>query len=533
MKNLLNKEKTYLLITGAISIAFIGYAWLASITTKKELYGFQYEIPLIIGGIWLFASSMFVTKKIFGKNWDLSKIYLFSAVSLYGLLLWVQAPTHGMDIDFHYDATYVLTDLVLGEELYEWDFATGNLKGYDRRAEDDLRGLNEKSLIEVYASMQKEMFSNIHSDKNDRVRQDTYQYSVGMPRYFNYPQALGMLVARLSNLNVYWLMFLGRLFICTTCIFITYRAIKNAPFAKDIFFLSSLIPTTMMMTVTVSRDALILAVSFFFISKCLQVTYEEKNRIKDYVTMIFSLILLVPYKMVYFPLFLLLVLILLKKGLLKKIKIKHIIYMVLVLVLGAIAFVAFNYNYIMTYLGSTNVYTVSGEYPFTLTYILNNPGHAIEVFVKTIVFASVRYYANMFATADLGAGLHKEMVVVYSLILIFMVVGLSERDYKERKVVTIKERGIMALTSLFICFMILFAFLVCTPISNEQIIGVQGRYFTPILPLMCLIFWKVPVLSKHRIIDNTKREYLNKYLVYGTYLLSLFVVVNMYVWMVS
>ena len=535
------KSIALLSITFIFVVGLIAYAWIFSTNTKKDLAGFEYGVPLTIGSIFLLTGSGVVFWLVCVKKAEMSTIYLTMSFVVLSLFLWTQTPLHHHDNQFHYDSTYVLSNIIMGQET-EVGIAGGKVKSYTRRECDKFMHYSSyNSFITFYADMQKEMFQNVKAENTKIVETRTYQGAVSEPLYFYLPQAIGFTIARLLNLNVYWLLYLGRLFLAAASVLLTWRAIKNTPVFKEIFLLCGMIPTTIWSYVTVSRDALILAFSFYVTSKCLQITYsKEKIKWWDYGLLFGALLLLAPYKFVYIPLVLLLALIIYRKrerGFRQR-KIWLLVGAAVAVV--AVFFILINFDYIKTYLTGANRGALGEGAPFTIPYILSNIGKTIAVVLKTMATSTHRYVANMIAIGDYGGGIHKEMVVV-ELLFIFIILCWNNQPSKRNVEIQISfvERGIMILTWLAISGMIYLAYLMLTPCTNDVIMGIQGRYFTPALPLMLISVCNINYLKKIRnkywvkIMNRLDDSVVRQGVLLGIYGLALFVAVNMYVWVMT
>lgn len=538
------KEKKNLIafcVAIAYSCFLICHAWLACEFTEKDMAGFRYEIPLLSGSIFLLAGSLFMVWLIFIKKAKMSTIYLGMSFVTLSLFLWTQTPLHHHDNEFQYDSAYVLSNMLLGQEE-KVGLAGGGLKRYYRRECDDfMHYCAYNNFILSYADMQREMFSSPKTEETQLVKQKTYQGAVSEPLYFYFPQAIGFCVARILELNVYWLLYLGRLFVAITCTFITWRAMKNTPAFQEIFLICGMLPTTIWSYTTVSRDALILAFGFYIASKSLQIVYgNEKAKWWDYLLLFTALLLLAPYKFVYVPLLLLLGLLVCKKGREGKINGKVLTILAAVVVFVAGFFVFINYDYLKRFLTGANVASLGEGGPFTIPYALANPGHILVIVLRTIVKSTVRFAANMIAIGDYGGGIHKEMAVIELLFIAIMILW-NNRPGKNRGEIrlTVMERGIIICSWLAVSGMIYLAYLLLTPCTNDVIIGIQGRYFTPVLPLMIISCCGL------NFVKNIKNKYWVKMMEFldsvpvrqsvlaGIYGLALFVVVNMFVWVMT
>ncbi len=522
-------------------IVLVFYTWISCRNTEKDLMGFQYELPFAIGSLFLVAGSLFLVWLVCIKKAELHNIYLAMSFVVLSILVWTQTPLHHHDNQFHHDSTYVLSNILMGQEE-SVGIAGGRVETYYRRECDRfMQYAPFHRFIEAYADMQDGMFKNIKAENTDLVETSTYQNFVSEPLYFYLPQAIGFVIARVLNLNVYWLLYLGRVFIAAVCSLITWRAIKNTPVYKEIFLICGMIPTTILSYVTVSRDALILAFGFYYTSKCFQIAYSvEKIKWWDYVLLFASLLLLSPYKFVYIPFALLLGLIVYKKRKPGKGNKKIWIFVGLAVALVAVFFVALNFEYIKTYLTGANKSSLGENAPFTISYILTNPMQAIMVVIKTLLTSTVRYTANLIAIGDYGGGIHKEMVVVDAVFIMIMILQSNKlRKNKNDFTLSVAERSIITITWLAISGMIFLAYLMLTPYTNDVIIGIQGRYFTPAFPLMIISLCSIPAVKKIKnkywikMMDELDSIAVRQGVLLGIYGLALFVAVNMFVYVMT
>lgn len=543
MKEQLKNKKSVLWIIVAVVywIVLALGTWLACKYTTKDMVGFRYQVPFLLGCLFVLSGNLFVVWLVAIKKAKLHNIYLGISFVLLSLFLWTQTPLHHHDNEFHYDSTYVMSNILMGEES-SVGIAGGRVKTYPRRECDEfMHYCAYNNFIHAYADMQREMFSQPKEEKTELIERKTYQGAVSEPLYFYIPQALGFCVARVLELNMYWLLYLGRLFLAIASVFITWRAIKNAPAYKEVFLNTGLLPTTLWSYVTVSRDALIIAFSIYFTSKCLQIVYSEKKvNWWDYALMFGSLLLLSPYKLVYIPLALLLALLICKKHKEGKFNIKVMGIVSGAVIVVGVFFVIINFDYIRQYLMGTNTYALDGSMPFTLPYILTHPIEALLPVVRTMVRTTVRFVANMIIIGDYGGGIHKEMALL-EMVFIFIIILWNNNRKKSREEIcfTVVERCIITGTWLAVSGMIYLAYLLVTPRTSDVIIGIQGRYFTPVLPLMLLSFCGMNrvknIKNKYwiKIMDFLDSSVMRQGIILGLYGLGLFVIVNMFAWVMT
>ena len=80
---------------------------------------------------------------------------------------------------------------------------------------------------------------------------------------------------------------------------------------------------------------------------------------------------------------------------------------------------------------------------------------------------------------------------------------------------------------------------VLTPYTNDVIIGIQGRYFTPAFPLMIISMCSIPMMKKiknkywMKMTECLDSIIVKQWVLLGIYGLALFVSVNMFVFVMT
>ncbi len=290
---------------------------------------------------------------------------------------------YGFDEMFHVDSAYVLSNMMMGQGKY----VEGDKKAYNRRICDEFDQLPRyagQDLVSYYEVLQEEMFEKTTKEDFALIQQKFFRGVPCSPLTLYFPQAVGMTIARLLKLNGHLLLLLAKICTIASVITIIYLAIKNAPIAKELFLYLDWMPMTLMQGVTLSRDALLIALSFYFISKCLQITYSEDNaKIKDVILLILTLVQLVPNKMIYLPICILLLLPIFKIFGKIKIQKRHIIFCIIGFVIIFGLFWKANAHYLINYIRGTNTYSLAEESPYTVQMVLQNPVRAVGVVINT------------------------------------------------------------------------------------------------------------------------------------------------------
>lgn len=325
--------------------------------------------------------------------------------------------------------------------------------------------------------------------------------------------ATGITLARIMGLNSIYLVLFGRTANLILFILLGTLGIYFLPRFKEFIFLVSLLPTTIELAASYSYDAVMISSMIFFVSYVFYLAHEKKDfDIKDLVIVSLIAGLVLPCKMVYFPMLLLLFSIPLYKFKFRgkvdgKIKKENIAFFlasaVVVLLSWVFAMYLVNRATVVGYSTSTtSSLEWAGEESYTIGYLLHNKLKAVKLFYNTLLLQLEYYHKTMFGAylghADDVVGIPYIGFLVLNIGMIFSVFG----EAKEKQLL-VKERVLTGISIFFVVFLVLLSMLIAwTPISSEFIEGVSGRYFIPILLPLLMICRNNKIVIK----DETKRN---------------------------
>lgn len=325
--------------------------------------------------------------------------------------------------------------------------------------------------------------------------------------------ATGITVARIMGLNSIYLVLFGRMANLILFILFGTLGIYFLPKFKEFIFLVSLLPTTIELASSYSYDAVMISSMIFFVSYVFFLAHEKKEfDIKDLVIVSLIAGLVLPCKMVYFPMLLMLFSIPLYKFKFRgkvdgKIKKENIAFFlasaVVVLLSWVFAMYLVNRSTVVGYSTSnTSSLEWAGEESYTIGYLLHNKLKAVKLFYNTLLLQLEYYHKTMFGAylghADDVVGIPYIGFLVLNIGMIFSVFG----EAKEKQLL-VKERVLTGISIFFVIFLVLLSMLIAwTPISSEFIEGVSGRYFIPVLLPLLMICRNNKIAIK----DETKRN---------------------------
>ena len=316
------------------------------------------------------------------------------------------------------------------------------------------------------------------------------------------PQAFGIKIAKIFKLNILFQAYMGRLFNLAVFIAMMFFAIKLIPFKKECIFIISFLPIVIQEAISLSPDALTIATATLFVSSILYFKNkkdEKFTKIQFTYLAILALILSL-CKIVYLPICLLLFL--LPKEKFSSLKKKNVL-----IILLAIFVVLVN----LIWLKLASQFLPSND-------SIDSSKQLIHIFS-----CIPRYVMTIFKTYDknildlvlcaFGRSLgYNEIFVsnLYILPLVFVVFMMFlTNNYEKIKLKKFEKYFIEFIVLSVVLLLSTSLYLQWTPIGSDQIAGIQGRYFVPLLPLIAFFSTKIKITPK----INWNSKYLYIFLV--------------------
>ena len=464
------------------------------------------------------------------RNVQTHVLYLILAVGFGFVVLLAVTPMYGFDMRFHFDSAYVYSNELLGMEgtvetpsIADPDTT---VLSYYRRAGDDYN---------CYAHYHFDFVSSNYTDTYQGLRHfraseaeqelvlvETYQNNIG-EAYLYIPQALGFAIARLLGLGFYPMLQLGRMFTYGVFVLLVFLAIRQTPFGKRLFLIVALTPATLVQTVSISRDGLILALAFYITTKVLAMAYaQEEPKKRDWVVLLAASMYLAPCKLAYVPVSFFWLLIVyrryLRKGERDWKKSLWIVLLMTVPILLTFLLANLSRIFVLTQPGKKDI---MGTTAYSVGYILQHPIQILYVVFNTLRSQTGTYLTNAIQLFEIGLG-SDDGITLLVFFLIVLEIGSMERSRRE---IRPSERGIMFAVFALTAGFILLGSILWTPSTSDVVMGLQGRYLTPVLPLLCLTFFN------NRVFHTPERSALIVNL--GCCVFPAIALMNLYLWTVG
>ena len=296
------------------------------------------------------------------------------------------------------------------------------------------------------------------------------------PFYGYLPQAIGIALAKLLDLNAIWLVWLGRIFNIAIYAGIASFAIKKSPILKVPLIIVGCMPLTMFISASVSIDALICGLSLLSVSYFFNMYKSPKNSIDNKNILIFSTIILILglCKVTCFAFILLLFAVPKDNFKNRQCKLLSLISMG-VLVLIALLWTKYyaNPGFFMSFRTPHHIINNVNSAQ-QIDYILNHMNHAV---VSVLRYPRYLGYFYDFAHSMVFSQL-------YMMFLGAMILMYPHEKFSLRSKIIVGIIGAIFYIGTLITFLLSW-----TPVGDVYtILGLQTRYLIPFIPLLPFMF---------------------------------------------
>ncbi len=279
-------------------LAILGvYAQIGGFVTKFYWVIALLALILIGAGWWLFT----------GQKCPLHRMVFCFVLALGILFSMVLPPYSAPDEQFHINQSFTLASTIYNPYL---PVAQSQIHSSLRRPSDvDVIVQDGETTVFTWQHIAKNLLTT-NSDPFTHT-QDYDEYQVDSSYTMYWISALGVLSGFLLRLGFIPTLFLGRLTNLVFFAFLSAWAVKRTPVAKAVFAAVALLPMTLHLAASYSRDSNLLALCLLFAALVLDLAFGPREKLgwKQLILPALAGLLIVPSKIVYFPLALLVFLI--------------------------------------------------------------------------------------------------------------------------------------------------------------------------------------------------------------------------------
>ncbi|MEG1176421.1 MAG: DUF2142 domain-containing protein [Ruthenibacterium sp.] len=422
---------------------------------------------------------------VFMIHWPVHKVYL-TALLCIGLLYALVIPPYGVtDERQHISQAYNNAARILNIAPQEswWGTTVRRTSEHNSVLEENATTVfSYKAVAQGFLSPSPEPFDDAaYYHKAEEVGGYQLPYALS---------TLGVLLGRLLHLGYVPTLYLARLLNFAFFAAATYWAVKLAPFGKCIFAVAGLLPGTLHVAASFSRDSFTLALAFLFTALALRAAHKGDTcplHWPEAALLAAVCILLVPAKSVYLPLALLLLLLPVRRFA----KAWHAYaYRGGVFALSFAGYWSAN-RFIVgnaAALGGSPVTAAaanSDRIVYTVPYIFSH----LRQFASLLVNSVVEHgddYLNGLVGGTLG---NHNLALSTALVSVFLVLLVLATQCGDGDGILRKARAALPawLAVLGCGGGAVLGCVLWTPTYYTAIYGLQGRYFLPLLPLLLLL----------------------------------------------
>ena len=452
------------------------------------------------------------------------KIYIVLAL-IFGLsLVFITPPLQVPDEQDHLNRSYQLTEF----NIYQFDSTVpaSLIKLFDTFGRLNFNPLEKTNINEILSQRNVEL--------NSQNRLQLY-----IPKYIvpYLPQALGMFIGKMFNGSPLSLLYMGRILNLLFSIVLIFIAIRTAPFFKWILFLLGLMPMTIYLCASLSKDGMIISLSFLLIALFLRFAYDLQKEIskKDLIILFAVSFLVATSRSVYAILIVMFLLIPVNRvGSFKK-------YIIIFMSLIITVFLATQIETLKPLFQPKAAASTHSTISLPLSpdllstpaskltpidnlersdrnktpeginsikqkrFILNNPVQYLGIVFNSVFVLQSTFQLDSFVgkLGWLNKPLPKWLINFYLLILIITAFLLSNNDVR----IGLIDKLIIAF--IFIAGVIFIEtgiYLIWNPVGQNYIQDVQGRYFIPYAPLFFLLLYNASLEKYLKIIFAPRKK---------------------------
>ena len=295
------------------------------------------------------------------------------------------------------------------------------------------------------------------------------------------PQTIGILIAKLLNLDLIWSLWLARLFNLICYALLIMVSLKLAGSLQAVLFFVAALPMSIQQAASCSPDAIINGSVFLLIGYFICLYKKNKINLKD-VIIFFVLSLLVLTSKVtnifFCGLFLLLPLEKHKKA--RNAVLIKMVFLLIVILCGGVYYI-YTSQFPVPDVHKVYLESIGADSGEQIKYILTNTVQWISDFGTSLVENCFSYTAmlNEF-------GWLKYSYSILTVIMLFMFGKLCAQE-KDMNISLVGKVLILLMVVGNYSFSCLALYISWTPVGSAEINGIQGRYFIPLIAALALL----------------------------------------------
>lgn len=426
----------------------------------------------------LIVTAVIVFYLVFVRKSPIHKIYLAACICLGIVFTLIITPNAGADETNHLYHVMGTVNKITGTG------ETGTEGTYYARSTFADLNLDKNISVANYITTAKNFFKMAGADgsRMTEVTSDVYNYSPAAVILY-LPAVIGILIGRLCGLGGVLTYTLGRLMMVAVYSVITYTALKKIPVGKNLLALIMLLPMMTSRVACISEDCVLYAVIFLYMAYVINAVYSDRTiRPAETVIMVCAGVFMSAFKGgIYIPLLLLLFMIP-KKNFGEKVRYPVVVASAIVLTLAMFAVVNSNIftDVVSSTAGSENDLMWTENEGYTLKRMFTHPKEALCMLFNTFFLMGGTHYSEMFASGFGWLQIYTSgfLTTGFTVLMLLTLLNCGGKEICFNKKQRIMSLSAVAV-SVFIIVISMWIF--WTPVGSAHIVGLQGRYFIPLL----------------------------------------------------
>lgn len=304
------------------------------------------------------------------------------------------------------------------------------------------------------------------------------------PFYGYLPQAIGILLAKLLDLNVIWLLWMGRIFNLIFFAFVAALAIKITPCLKMPLMAISCIPVTIYHAASVSIDSMIFALGILAVAYFLYLHQSNENSLENkHLALFTALCLLLGLCKLPYLAFILLLLFVPRKNFKSDNVLPFIILGVLIVGICGLLWSSYSTPALMhSWRSSLNHVNATRQ----LNYLLNNPSDIFKFLQHTIGKGPSDVLNELINFDYRSKGSHDKYAFIIMAVEAFVAIVLFTYPHKVKFDLKTKLGALFVFAVVYLGTF--FVQLLTWAEVGHMDVGVHMRYFIPLLGLIPIFF---------------------------------------------
>ena len=446
-------------------------------TLKSSDEGYYVLFPV---AVILLVYAVMITAWLKNSEFKAGSFFLLSAIPLAAAYMIIFPQNCFNDAYTHYLAVYRLSNVFLGRGGdSEWLARTGDANFFLLFWRPGINpGLREYTLMKDNLSLM-----NADASFADFVIHEDKMKFYSFLSYL--PHVIGLVAARLIGFGPLVSAYVSRIFMMAFYVFFCHRAINRIPKAKFLLAMLSLTPVTLSMSSAFSYDGMVYISSINFLAGVFAASEELKagKKIRCFVECSIWAFILGGVKGGGYIMLILLAFIIIRKG-------DRRSYVRTSVIVGSSILSILIFDVIVPALTKISLFQLGGteEGYLTSSFAVTNP---LEYF-----FMAVNGYlknADAIFMSLFGGMLSWDEFVIPSILIAALAFVFGLFFMADGSADILDKRGArLAVLTVIISLVVTPAMLLSwTGIGSRYIVGVQGRYFIPVLPLVYLLICRM------------------------------------------